>query len=216
MSKRIQPWLKTRRSLLSRIKDWQDRESWQQFYDTYSNLIYGVALSAGLSHQEAEEVLQETVLTVAKKLRANGMEKPAFTYDPELGSFKSWLLHTTRWRINDQFRKRVPLVRKADNRDSQTDRTSTEDQIPDPNANGWEAKWDQEWKLTLHEAALERVKHTVKAKHYQVFDLYVVKQWPAEKVARILGLNIGQVFVAKHRILALVKKEVKRLQKEVL
>jgi RNA polymerase sigma-70 factor (ECF subfamily) len=216
MAIRIQPSLQTRRSLLSRIKDWQDRESWQQFYDTYSNLIYGVALAAGLSHQEAEEVLQETVLTVAKKLRANGVEKPAFTYDPELGSFKSWLLHTTRWRITDQFRKRVPLFRKAANYDSPTDRTPTEAQIPDPSANGLEANWDQEWKQTLQEAALERVKRTVKAKHYQVFDLYVLKRWPVEKVARILGLNAGQVFVAKHRILALVKKEVKRLQKEIL
>src|SRR5262249_32589951 len=170
----------------------------------------------GLSHEEAEEVLQETVLTVAKKLKANGTEKPAFTYDPEHGSFKSWLLHTTRWRINDQFRKRGPLARRVVNRDSQTDKTPVEAQIPDPSVNGLEAKWDHEWKETLHEAALERVKRTVKAKHYQVFDLYVVKQWPAEKVARILGLNVGQVFVAKHRILALVKKEVKRLQKEVL
>src|SRR5262245_58092153 len=163
----VQPSLQTRRSLLSRMKDWQDRESWQQFYDTYSNLIYGVALGAGLSHEEAEEVLQETVLTVAKKLKANGTEKPAFTYDPEHGSFKSWLLHTTRWRINDEFRKRGPLARRVVNRDSQTDRTPAEAQIPDPSVNGLEAKWDHEWKETLHEAALERVKRTVKAKHYQ-------------------------------------------------
>jgi len=198
------------------MKDWQDRDSWQQFYDTYSNLIYGVALGAGLSREEAEEVLQETVLTVAKKLRANGAEKPEFTYDPEIGSFKSWLLHTTRWRINDQFRKRGLLVHRAANRDSRTNRTPTEAQIPDPSGDGLEARWDREWKQTLHEAALERVKRSVNAKHYQVFDLYVVKEWPAEKVARILGLNAGQVFLAKHRILALVKKEIQRLQKEIL
>jgi len=198
------------------MKDWQDRESWQQFYDTYSNLIFGAAVGAGLSHEEAEEVLQETVLTVAKQLRADGAGKPAFKYDPEIGSFKSWLLHTTRWRIIDQLRKRGPLLRKAANRDSRTDRTPTEAQIPDPGGNGLEAKWDREWKQTLHDAALERVKRSVKAKHYQVFDLYVVKDWPAEKVARILGLNAGQVFLAKHRILALIKKEVQRLQKEIL
>jgi RNA polymerase sigma factor (sigma-70 family) len=198
------------------MKDWRDLESWQQFYDTYSGLIYGVAMGAGLSHSEAEEVLQETVFTVARKLKQEGSEKPAFKYDPEVGSFKSWLLHTTRWKINDQFRKRGPLVRKPARRDSRTNRTPTEAQIPDPSSDGLEAKWDQEWKQTLQEAALERVKRSVKAKHYQVFDLYVIKGWPAEKVARILGLNAGQVFLAKHRILALIKKEVQRLQKEVL
>ena len=41
-------------------------------------------------------------------------------------------------------------------------------------------------------------------------------EWPAEKVARILGLNRGQVFLAKHRILALVKKEIQRLEKEIV
>jgi len=212
----MKPSIQTRRSLLSRMKDWQDRESWEQFYNTYSNLIYGTALGAGLSHTEAEEVLQETVFTVAKKLKGDGEKKPAFTYDPEIGSFKSWLLHTTHWRINDQFRKRGPLVLKAARRDSRTSRTPTEAKIPDPSSVESEAKWDREYKQTLHEAALERVKHSVKAKHYQVYDLYVVKEWPAEKVARILGLSTGQVFLAKHRILGLIKKEVQRLQKQIL
>jgi RNA polymerase sigma-70 factor (ECF subfamily) len=212
----LQPSIQTRRSLLSRIKHWEDRESWQDFYDTYSNLIFRTALNAGLNHEEAQEVLQETVLTVAKKFRADGSEKPAFHYDPEKGSFKSWLLHTTRWRINDQFRKRSPLVGKPAKRASRTNTTTTEAKIPDPNGNGWEAKWDQDWKQTIYEAALERVKRSVKAKHYQVFDLYVLKEWPAEKVAQYLGLNAGQVFVAKHRILALINKEIQKLQKETL
>ena len=216
MKKRMQPSLQTRWSLLSRMKDWQDRESWQQFYDTYSNLIYGTALGVGLNHQEAEEVLQETVLIVAKKLKAEPGQKPEFRYDPNLGSFKSWLLHTTRWRINDQFRKRGVLLRKPAKRASRTSETPTEAKIADPKGDGLEAKWDLEWKETLKEAALEKVRRSVKAKHYQVFDLYVVKGWPPEKVAQTLGLNVGQVFLLKHRILALAKKEIERLQKEIL
>ena len=215
MAARAQPSPQTRLSLLSRIKDWDDRDGWQQFYDTYSHLIFGVALSAGLNHEEAEEVLQETVLTVAKKLRADTGQEPAFKYDPAKGSFKSFLFHTTRWKITDQFRKRVPLDRKPTRRDIRTNRTPTEARIPDPN-NDFEAKFDQDYRQTIQEAALERVKHTVKAKHYQVYDLYVLKQWPVAKVAQVLGLNAGQIFVAKHRILALMKKEVQRLQKEVL
>ena len=87
----------TRSSLLSRLKNWDDQESWKDFFNTYWRLIYEVALKAGLSDAEAQEVVQETVILVAKKMQD-------FKYDPAVGSFKNWLLHTTRWRINDQFR----------------------------------------------------------------------------------------------------------------
>ena len=215
MSARQHPSLQTRRSLLSRIKDWHDCDSWQQFYDTYSGLIYATAINAGLTREEAEEALQENILTLAKQLRAETGEKPAFQYDPAVGSFKSYLLKTARWRINDQFRKRGPLARKPARRDTRTNRTPTEARIPDPN-NDIDAKYEVDYRQTIQEAALERVKRSVKAKQYQVFDLYVLKQWPASKVAGFLGLNAGQVFVSKHRVLAVMKKEVQRLQKEVL
>ena len=92
-------FIPTRHSLLSRLKDWGDQESWRDFFDTYWKLIYGVAIKAGLSGVEAQEVVQETVIAVAKKIHD-------FKTDPAFGSFKAWLLHLTRWRIADQFRKR--------------------------------------------------------------------------------------------------------------
>ena len=93
----------TRATLLARIKNIDDHKSWNKFYDTYWRLIYSVALKRGLKEAEAQDVLQETMLSVAKQM-------PGFKYDPELGSFKSWLLKTARWRIMDQFRKRQRYV----------------------------------------------------------------------------------------------------------
>src|SRR5881394_2654935 len=58
----------TRDSLLSRLKDWQDDVSWRDFFNTYWRLVYGVALKAGLNEQEAQEVVQETVITVARRI----------------------------------------------------------------------------------------------------------------------------------------------------
>src|SRR5688572_14057001 len=91
----------TRRSLISRLRDLEDRDSWQDFFDTYWRLIYSVARKAGLNESEAEEVVQETTATVAKCIQE-------FRYDREVCSFKNWLLHKTRWRIIDQVRKRPP------------------------------------------------------------------------------------------------------------
>src|SRR5580692_1956052 len=92
----------TRTTLLLRLKDWQDQSGWQDFFDTYWNLIYGVAIKGGLTPMEAEDVVQETMISVAKHM-------PGFKYDPAIGSFKGWLLTMTRWRMTDQLRKRGPL-----------------------------------------------------------------------------------------------------------
>src|ERR1700722_12524247 len=89
----------TRATLLQRLKDWQDQSGWQDFFDTYWALIYGVALKGGLTPAEAEDVVQETMISVAKHM-------PGFNYDPSVGSFKGWLLKLTRWRMTDQLRKR--------------------------------------------------------------------------------------------------------------
>src|SRR5215213_1869068 len=93
-------FLPTRWSLLSRLKDWDDQESWRQFFDAYWQLIYNTGCKAGLSHAEAQEVVQEVIISVAKKMGE-------FKADPASGSFKAWLLNITRWRITDQFRRRV-------------------------------------------------------------------------------------------------------------
>src|SRR6188474_1993563 len=89
----------TRASLIARLKNWQDQASWQDFFDSYWKLIYGVARKTGISDAEAQDVVQETMASVAKQM-------PKFQYDPAIGSFKAWLLKLTRWRIVDQIRQR--------------------------------------------------------------------------------------------------------------
>ena len=90
----------TRASLLIRLRDVKDDASWSEFDRTYRGLIFGVARRAGLTETEAQEVVQDTLLAVAKKM-------PTFHYRPGADSFKGWLLQLTRWRIADQFRRRA-------------------------------------------------------------------------------------------------------------
>src|SRR5262252_3704320 len=65
----------TRESLLSRLKNWEDRESWQDFFDIYWKLIYSMARKAELTDAEAQDIVQETVISVARKIEG-------FKYDP--------------------------------------------------------------------------------------------------------------------------------------
>jgi len=194
----------TRRSLVDRLQNWEDRKHWQEFFDTYWKLIFSAARKSGLTEVEAQEVVQETIITVAKKVGE-------LRYDPARGSFKGWLLHITRWRIADQFRKRQPgeRARFSDN----TRVTGTIERLPDTAAVDLDALWEKEWQENLLAAAMQRVKKKVDPKQFQIFDCYVRKEWPAQKVAKELGVSIGQVYLARHRVTAVLKKEIRALQK---
>jgi len=197
----------TRRSLLDRLKQWNDQESWKVFFDTYWKLIYGAAIKAGLNDAEAQDVVQETVMAVLKSM-------PTFEYETKDGSFKSWLLQLTRWRISDQLRRREPGMERPDGAAGTSAQMAEIDLLVDPAAHELETAWDREWETNLMEAAIEKVKRKVRAEDYQVFDLYVFKEWPVSRVARTLHINPGKVYLVKHRIGNLIKKEVNRLREK--
>ncbi|HVD95904.1 MAG TPA: sigma-70 family RNA polymerase sigma factor [Candidatus Limnocylindria bacterium] len=195
----------TRRSLVERLADWGDQLRWQEFFDTYWKLIYSAARQSGLTDVEAQEVVQETVITVAKNI-------DKLKYDPAVGSFKGWLLQITRWRIADQFRKREPGGAKGP-RSPDGRATATIERFPDSRIADLDAVWEAEWKENLFEAAISRVKKKIEPKQFQIFDCYVRKEWPAQKVAARLGVNVGQVYLVRHRVGALLKKEIRALKK---
>lgn len=198
--------IQTRATLLVRLQDLGDQSSWQEFFDIYWKLIYGVARKAGLTASEAEDVVQETMLSVAKHI-------PKFKYDPTLGSFKGWLLNMTRWRIVDQLRKRGPqMEHRHDSGD--TARTATIDRIPDANGSDLDAVWEADWEKNLLVAAMQKVKSRLDPQQFQMFDFYVNKEWPPEKVAETFKVSVNQVYLAKSRIAELLKKEVRRLEQQ--
>ena len=188
----------------------------RRFYATFAPPLTG---KAGLTADEAEEVVQETAIGVARGL-------PEFVYDPKVCRFKTWLLNLTRWRIQNQLRKRPrtggvasqpppipnpsPMVTSND-----TARTSTIERIPDPAMPEFGAEWDSAWEKNLLTQALERVKARIEERQFQVFDLCVSKGWPAADVAQTLGISVARVYLTRHRISALVKKEVERLQRAI-
>jgi RNA polymerase sigma factor (sigma-70 family) len=203
----------TRQSLLSRLKDCDDQESWRSFFDAYWRLIYNAAVKSGLNDAEAQDVVQSTLVSVAKSM-------PSFQYDPAKGSFKGWLLSLTKWRIADQFRKRQRGIEPSRRQPTQSDEaapdeTATIDRVPDPGGPALEAVWDEEWERNLLAAAIERVKKKVDPKQYQIFDLYVLRGWPVMKVSSTLRVNPGRVYLTKHRINPLIKREIAHLREKM-
>jgi len=194
--------------MLKRIKDLTDDKSWQAFFDKYRNLLRGTALKAGLSDVEADEAVQETFITIAKRIKE-------FQYDPIRGTFKSFLLTTARWKITDQLRKRKhQATHQPSNPDATEGRTATIERIPDPAGFDLDVIWNEEWAKTIVAAALERIKQQVSGKQYQIFDLHVIKGWPVTKVKEALNVSASQVYIAKCRIQLLMKSELAKLKKE--
>lgn len=205
----------TRRSLIEKLADWEDQKTWDEFYQTYWRLIFSVSTKAGLRPDEAMDVVQETVLSVAKQW------KKGQTYDPDKGSFKTWLMNITRWRIADQFRKkqRNPAASAQSGGTPDGDGgfrdTATIERLEDESASGMLDKiWENEWKQNLSTVAIDRVKKQVSPLQFQIFDAYVIKGWDADKVKNELGVSSSQVYLAKHRVGGLVKKEITKLQEE--
>ena len=197
--------LLTRHSLLSRLRDLGDDASWRTFLDTYWRLIYNVARRSGLSDDAARDVVQETVISVARKM-------PDFRYDPSAGSFKQWLLLVTRRRICDHFRRAYRSLPRADERSDSPGSPRVTMETPDVLV---DAAWEEEWRENIFQAALDRVRQQVKPKHFQVFDYCVLRNVRAPEVARMLGVNAAQVYLARHRVSAAVKRAAAAIEQEL-
>jgi len=211
--------IRTRPSLLKRLKAGDDEESWQEFYRIYGKLVRDFATQAGLTATEADEVVQETAIGTAKHLSE-------FRYDPAVCRFKTWLLNLASWRVKDQLKKRQRSASfneansgKASGRsgraDDESTRTATINRIPDSRGVDLEALFEKEWRKNLFDAALERVRKDLSLKQFQIFDLLVVQEWPARDVAKALGVSLANVYVSRHRISNEVKKEVRRLERQI-
>lgn len=199
----------TRLSLLSRLKRWDDQESWRDFFDTYWKFLYCIALKAGLSDADARDVVQETVVAVAKGLR-EGRFKAA-----EGSSFKAWLKLIVQRRVASHLRRpRLSFAEPAPGADD-TAQTPIVERVPASEAGVVGVMWEEEWARNLADAAIERVKQRIGAKQFQMFDLYVMKEWPVREVAKTLHANVAQVYLAKHRVASLIKQETEKLRKRM-
>jgi len=204
------PPLRTRQSLLSRLRNLDDHASWRTFFDIYWRLIYDVARHSGLDDAAAQEVVQDTVIGVARAM-------PAFRYDSDKGTFRQWLLRVTRRRIIDQFRRiyRQPvhaeLTQDELTQDEEEDDEASAAQVADYSGGQFECAWREEWERTVFKLAVAQVQREVNPKHFQVFDFCVLKDMTVSRVAETLGLNTAQVYLAKHRVAQAVKRAVRRI-----
>jgi len=193
--------LPTRASLLLRLQDLDDHSSWMEFFDRYRRFIFGIALKMGLSRQDAEDVVQDTVISVSRGL-------PSFTYNPSKGSFKGWLMRVTQHKVVDQFRK---LGRQVPTSEFLDESGATPQAIVDQPFEGF---WEAEWQHNLLQVATDQLRLAVSPRNFQIFDWTVRMGRSTEETAKAFGISTILVRVTKYRVLHEFKKILRRLEKE--
>ena len=201
----VEPDKATRATLLERLREVGDDESWREFFDQYWKLIYNAARRSGLGDAESQDVVQETLLTVVRHMKT-------FKYDPSRGSFKSWLLTLTRARVVDHARKikrRSPMDQALGSGMAEAVEEVADSTIVLP-----DAQWNAEWRSNQIATAMARVQVLVSAKQFQIFHCYVIEKWSVGEVSRGLGVSAGQVYVAKHRVGKMFQQALAEVERE--
>lgn len=159
----------------------------------------------GLSGAEIDEVVQDTLIHIARKMEN-------FDYDREKGSFKTYLFNYARWKIGDQFRKRKSAALSLDARDETESGLAS---VKEPSVSTFEEVWNEEWRTHLISQALELVREKVSAQQFQIFHMHVIKGLAPARVAAALGIGVPMVYLAKCRVGRVFNKEIRTLTKDL-
>ena len=198
------PLLETRSSLINRLKATINGESWEVFFNTYWELIFSVARRAGLSEDDSQDIVQETILKVHKSL-------DRFQYNRERGSFKGWLRTITRSRLNEHFKKQQ---RQPQTQQPREDEDNPVANLADPQGPELERIWSEEWSRSLIQRSLAFLKQQVSLKQYQIFKCHCIDEWTVKEVCGALNVNAAQVYMAKKRVGKIFAAKLERLKQE--
>lgn len=174
-------------SLLDRLQNLLDQQSWQRFVKMYTPLLYSWSLRAGVAARDADDLVQEVFAVIVKEL-------PQFRYD-HTRSFRGWLrtVMTNKWRELHR-RKQPPIVASEQH---------TEAAQPD----FVHTLAEEEYHRQLVEQALRIMKEDFDPDTWKACWEYVAMDRPPGDVAQELGISVNTVYLAKSRVLRRLRGE---------
>ena len=190
---------RTRQTLLLRIRNEGDEHSWSEFVELYTPLLYNFCLKRGLQPADAKDAVQEVMRSLARALRN-------FEYDPERGTFRSWLFTITRREVGRILKKnaRQPLS-------GGSAIVATLDNTPDE---AEEKDWDLDYRLQLFQWACERARPEFNDQHWTAFTRTAIEERKAGEVAADLGMTTAAVYIAKSRIVNRIRAIIRSVAAE--
>jgi RNA polymerase sigma-70 factor (ECF subfamily) len=183
----------TSTGLLIRVRNPADGTAWTRLVTVYTPLLSAWLHRAGLPRQDADDLVQEVLLAVAR-------EMPAFEYDRSRGSFRGWLrtILTNRIRNHQRARNRTPAAEPFDN--------NMLDALADP-ASDLSREWDREHDRHVAAGLLGAVRPEFGDRVWASFTRVVMDGERPIEVAAALGTSIDSVYQARSRVLARLREE---------
>jgi RNA polymerase sigma-70 factor (ECF subfamily) len=185
-------------SLLDSLRH-ADESAWRRLVDLYSPLIRGWLRRQGMAEHDVEDVVQEVLAVVFRKLSQ-------FERQPQTGAFRSWLRAITLNCLRQTWRRRgrEPLGAGG------SDFGQLLDQLADPES-GVSRLWDEEHDRYITQRLLEAIRPSFEAKTWQAFQRVAIEGARPDDAAAELGMTVNAVFIAKSRVLTRLRQEGKGL-----
>ncbi len=191
----------TRPSLLVRLRDARDKEAWHQFVKVYSPVVYGYARKRGLQDADAADLTQEVLRTVAGAVGR-------LDYDPRRGSFSGWLFTLAHHRLHDLLAGQRRPGRGSGDSAAQRVLDAQPARADDT------ALWAREYQQRLFRLAAEQVRPAFHAPTWQAFWQTAVEGQSGKQVASQLGMTVAAVYLAKSRVMARLREQVRQMEEE--
>ena len=172
-----------------------DIGSYQKIYDNFARKVLNFVCRMVRSHEEAEDLTQETFVVVYQKL---GTLK-------EIDRFEPWLFRIARNFVYQKYRKRVPFVVSID--------TRAEDERPMPEPVDERKTPDQAFQAEELEGVISEVIASLPEKYREVFVLSAIQRLSYQEIADIVGRSLQSVKTDIHRARMDVREGVMRYLK---
>ena len=185
----------TSKTLLFRIRDPGDGQAWESFSRIYTPLIFFFCRKRGLSEADSADIVQDVMTSIARSITR-------FTYDPDRGTFRSWLYTITRNRLNKHFTKSAK--QPASIGQSAVTRLADESD----NDSAAEALWEDEYRKHLFKWAAGQIEGEFQPQTWQAFWRTAVDQAPPAEVAVELDMRLGAIYTARSRVIARLREKI--------
>lgn len=191
---RVSRFPETRPSLLANLADGADGQpAWREFFDRYAPAIYRVARMRGLSHVDAEDIVQQTMVSISSHISG-------FRYDCDRGRFRSWVRTIAENKIREAWRRRPLPNADASLVEGVADGAPTLEEV-----------WEHEWRIQDLLWCLDEVERDISPRRMEAFRKYALEGIPAAEVARQMDMSVGNVYVTRHMVLCRIRQKAAEL-----
>lgn len=181
----------TRSSLLLRVRNTADTESWREFVTLYEPLLLGYVRHQGLTESDAGDVVQEVFMALLRAM-------PQFQLDRERGRFRTWLWQVTRHALANWARRQ--------RRSTAAEELWRQRMANEPAGDEPELEFLQAHRQRVLEFVLQQIQAQTLEKTWACFEQHVLLGRPSATVGAELGLTANAVNVNASRVLARVRQ----------